>query len=74
MLWSYNFVCVVVFAAVRIAVNVSFNQTLYNTSETDESAQITLILSNPLSTDIAVEVFNTNITACGKCDMYKPNM
>lgn len=44
---------------------VTFNQTTYNVSE-KSTAQIVLILSNPSSSEVTVEVFNTNKTAFGK--------
>ena len=43
-----------------------FTQSAYNVNEGSGPVQPMLVLSNPLSTDITIEVFNTNITAIGK--------
>ena len=43
-----------------------FNQSLYHVIEDSGPVQPTLLLSDPLSFDITVEVFNTNITASGE--------
>ena len=51
---------------IPIAITVSFNQSVYSASETDGTAQLVIILSNPSSVDITVEVFSTSITAWGE--------
>ena len=48
-------------------ITVTFNQSTYNVSEGARTVQPVLVLSNPLSTDITVVVYNTNGTAFGEC-------
>ena len=43
-----------------------FNQSAYGVDESDGPAQPVLTLSNPSSTDIIVEVFDTNGSATGE--------
>ena len=43
-----------------------FNQSTYSVYEDSGPVQPVLVLSNPSSTDITVEVFSTNITALGE--------
>ena len=43
-----------------------FNHSRYSVNEDSGPVQPVLVLSNPSSTDITVEVFNTNITALGE--------
>ena len=50
-----------------LATTVKFNQSIYNINENSGPVQPVLVLSNPSSTNVTVEVFNTNITALGKC-------
>ena len=45
---------------------VEFDHAIYYVDEDDGPAQPTLILSNPSSTDITVQVFNTDGTATGE--------
>jgi len=45
---------------------VSFNQSIYTIGEGDGSVQPVLLLSNPSSAVITVEVFSTDINALGK--------
>ena len=49
-----------------IVCTVNFEQSTYNVNEDDGPAQPVLLLSNPSSTDITVQVFNTNGSATGK--------
>ena len=49
-----------------VATTVNFSQLVYNVNENSGPVQLMLVLSNPLSFDIAVEVFSINITAIGK--------
>jgi len=49
-----------------IAVVVNFEQSTYNIDEDDGPAQPVLVLSNPSSTDIIVEVLNTDESATGE--------
>ena len=49
-----------------IAANVSFEQQTYNVNETDGQIEPVLVLSNPSSTAITVEVFSTDGSATGK--------
>ena len=46
--------------------NVRFEQSTYSVDEDDGPAQPVLVLSNPSSTDITVEVFNTDGSATGE--------
>ena len=50
-----------------LATTVNFSHSAYSVNEDSGSVQPVLVLSNPSSTDITVEVFDTNITALGKC-------
>ena len=43
-----------------------FNQTAYSINENAGPAQPALVLSNPSSTDITVQVFNTDGSATGE--------
>ena len=49
-----------------IAANVSFEQQTYNVNETDGQIEPVLVLSNPSSTAIIVEVYSTDGSATGK--------
>ena len=49
-----------------VDIMVSFSQSKYNTSEDAGPAQPVLVLSNPSSTDITIEMFNTDETATGE--------
>jgi len=54
------------------AVTVSFSQSTYNLNEDSGPAQPVLILSNPSSTDITVQVSTSDGTATGEeCTAYK---
>ena len=44
---------------------VSFNQSIYNVDEDSEQAQPVILLSNPSSTDITVQVTDNSTTATG---------
>ena len=49
-----------------IAVTVSFSQSTYSVNEDDGVVQPVLVLSNPTSTDITVQVRSNDNTATGK--------
>ena len=49
-----------------VAVTVNFSRTTYNVDEDDGPAQPVLVLSNPSSTDITVQVFTTDGSATGE--------
>ena len=49
-----------------LAITVRFSETTYSVDENAGPARPELVLSNPSTTDITVEVFNTNGTAFGK--------
>ena len=49
-----------------LAITVMFTETMYSVDEDGGSVRIGVELSNPSSTDIVVEVFNTDRTASGK--------
>ena len=43
-----------------------FGQSVYTVNENDDPAQAVLVLSNPSSIDITVEVYNTDRSAIGE--------
>jgi len=49
-----------------IAITVMFNQSMYSVIENAGPARPTLVLSNPSSTDITVQVTNTDGSATGE--------
>ena len=49
-----------------VDITVMFNQTTYSVNENAGPAQPVLVLSNPSSTDITVQVFNTDGSATGE--------
>ena len=65
--------CVVVIQSIRpysdvmstffVAITVTFNQSMYSFTEDDGPAQPVLVLSNPSSTDITVQVTDIGNTA-----------
>ena len=56
----FNYVCIL------IATSVKFDQSAYSVNERNEKVQIVLVLSNPSSTIITVEVLSTDGSATGK--------
>ena len=50
----------------HVAVSVFFNKSSYNVKENNALVQPVLVLSNPSSIDIAVQVVNTDISATGE--------
>ena len=48
-----------------LGISVMFSETTYSVNEDAESAQIVLVLSHPSSTDITVQVTNTDGSAAG---------
>jgi len=49
-----------------IAITITFDLSTYRVNEDDRPAQPVLALSNPSSTDIAIQVFNTDRSATGE--------
>ena len=49
-----------------IDITILFSQSMYSVNETDGPAQPVLTLSNPSSTDITVQVYNTGGSATGE--------
>jgi len=49
-----------------LVTTVRFNQSTYSVGENDGLVQPVLVLSNPSSTDIIVQMLDTNITAYGE--------
>jgi len=49
-----------------LVANVSFSQSTYSVDEDDGPVQPVLVLSNPSSTDITVQVGSNDITATGE--------
>jgi len=60
--WEHVYISLIL----PIAITVSFNQSTYSVDEDDRPAQPVLVLSNPSSSDITVQVFSTDGTATGK--------
>ena len=58
-----NYFFIILFYVVTV---VSFSQPSYNHNEGTGPAHLVLVLSNPSSTVITVEVMDTNISAIGK--------
>ena len=54
-----------------VAVTISFNQSTYAINEHDETVSPVLILSNPLPTDINVQITDNEDTAKSKHDDIK---
>ena len=52
--------------------NVRFEQSTYSVDENAGPAQPVLVLSNPSSTDITVEVFDTSSSATSEYYIHKP--
>ena len=48
---------------------VFFRNSMYSVNEDDKLIQPVLILSDPLSTNITVEVFSTDGSATGECQI-----
>ena len=49
---------------------VSFSQSMYNVDEDDGEIQVVLVLSNPSSVDIIVQVVDNSSTAMGKSTIF----
>ena len=45
---------------------VFFNQSTYSATESDGQVQLAVLITNPSSTDITVQVLSTNVSATGK--------
>jgi len=56
-------ICVLVIHNNRLAITVNFSQQSYSVNEDDGPAQPVLVLSNPSSTSITVQVRDTENTA-----------
>lgn len=50
--------------------NIRFEQSTYNVDENDGPVQAVLVLSNPLSSNVTVEVMGTDISATGDHETY----
>ena len=48
-----------------LVTSVKFNQSTYSVDENGGSVQLVLVLSNPSSFDITIQLFNTDVTAFG---------
>ena len=59
ILYMYHVICYVV-------ITVSFNQSTYSVNENSGPVQPVLVLSNPSTIDITVEIMNNDNTAIGK--------
>ena len=60
---SKTSICVLFYV---LATTVMFNQSMYNVDEDDGPAQLILVLSNPSSSDITVQVITEDGSATGK--------
>ena len=49
-----------------LVVIINFDELTYNVDERSGMAQVALVLSNPLSSDLTIEVTTTDVTALGK--------
>ena len=49
-----------------LVVIITFDELTYNVDERSGMVQVALVLSNPLSSDLAVEVMTNNVTALGE--------
>ena len=56
----------IVFKFVSVAISINFSQSLYTSNENTMTVQPILLLTNPSSTDVTVQVMSINITAFGK--------
>ena len=57
-LWTYFIVLLVVI--------IKFDELTYNVDERSGMVQVALVLSNPLSSDLTVDVMSNDVTASGK--------
>lgn len=53
-----------------IDATVSFNQSMYSVDEDDGEIQVVLVLSNPSTADIIVQVVDNSSTAIGKLTKF----
>ena len=58
--------CKTIVPLLSLAITVIFNQSKYSVNEDGGPAQPVLVLSNPSSTDITVQVTNTDGSATGE--------
>ena len=49
-----------------LVVIITFDESVYNVDERSGMAQVALVLSNPLSSDLTVEVTTNDVTASGR--------
>ena len=55
-----------------VAANVSFTQSTYFVNETENFVQVEMVLSNPSSNNVTVQITSSDMTATGKhSDCYK---
>ena len=61
-------VCLTVMSTISylLVATISFDQLSYKVSEKDGEVQVMLVLSNPSSTNITIEIVNMNINAMGE--------
>ena len=45
---------------------ITFSESAYSVDESSGTAQVTVVLSNPLSNDLIVEIMNSDVTASGE--------
>ena len=55
-----------IFTILYVAIDIFFNESIYSVDESSGNVQIVLVLSNPSSTDITVQVTSYNDTATGE--------
>jgi len=49
-----------------VAANVSFAQSTYFVNETDNFVQVEMVLSNPSSTNVTVQIISSDVTGTGE--------
>ena len=64
---SFYKICIKYDSCYYVAATVSFAQSFYFINESDGVVQVEIILSNLSSTNIAVQVESSDVTAIGMC-------
>jgi len=54
-----------------LAITVHFDPSTYTVSEGDEMVQPTLLLSDPSSTDVIVQIIDTQVSAAGQLATFR---
>ena len=70
IVWNYDYSDVLylqLHCTLSLDITITFNQSAYSVNEDNGPAQPVLVLSNPSSIDITVQVSSINGTAGGEC-------